>query len=196
MGKKTFLNVLNKKIHTLFNQDSQIVILGEDILDPYGGAFKVTKGLSTQYPDRVLPMPISEAAIVGVGTGLAIKGLKVVIEIMFGDFVLLAADQIVNNLTKIGVMYNKKIPISIVIRLPMGGYRGYGPTHSQSLESFFLNVPNLGIISSNIFSDPGDLFKHTLDQKSPHLFVEHKINYPKSLIQNVFNDIEISNQQI
>ena len=81
-------------------------MLGEDILDPYGGAFKVTRGLSTDFPARVRTTPISEAAIAGVSAGLALAGFRPIAEIMFGDFLPLCFDQIVNHIAKYGAMYN------------------------------------------------------------------------------------------
>jgi acetoin:2,6-dichlorophenolindophenol oxidoreductase subunit beta len=115
--------------------DERVVLIGEDLLDPYGGAFKVTRGLSSAFPDRVLSTPISEAGMVGVATGMAMRGLRPVVEIMFGDFVTLVADQIINHATKFSWMYNDQVKVPLVIRTPMGGRRGYGPTHSQSWKN-------------------------------------------------------------
>ena len=81
--------------------------------------------------------PISEAAITGLSSGMSIQGHKPIVEIMFGDFLTLTFDQIVNNISKFHDMYNKGVRNPIIIRTPMGGRRGYGPTHSQSLEKFF-----------------------------------------------------------
>ena len=112
-------------------------LIGEDMLDPYGGAFKVTKGVSSKFPERVITTPISESAIIGLGTGMAMRGMLPVVEIMFGDFLTLCTDQIVNSATKFPLMYKDRVAVPLVIRTPMGGGRGYGPTHSQSLEKMF-----------------------------------------------------------
>ncbi len=133
------------------------MVLGEDILDPYGGAFKVTQGLSSRFPDRVFTTPISEAAIVGVSVGLALRGLHPIAEIMFGDFLALAADQIVNHAAKYPAMYNGQVQAPLVIRAPMGGGRGYGPTHSQSLERLFFGIPHLKLVAPSHAHDPGAL---------------------------------------
>jgi pyruvate/2-oxoglutarate/acetoin dehydrogenase E1 component len=164
----------------LLETDDRAVILGEDIVDPYGGAFKVTKGLSTKYPDRVLSMPISESAIVGASIGLAMQGLRPICEIMFGDFITLATDQIVNSATKFNWMYNEKVSVPLVVRTAVGGYRGYGPTHSQCLESMFLNVPGLDVVCPTPFGDPGTLLTSAYNTSNPTLFVEHKVNYPNN----------------
>ncbi len=103
----TVLDSLNSALHTSMEKDPSVFILGEDILDPYGGAFKITRGLSEKFPDRVLTTPISEAAIVGVATGMALRGLRPVVEIMFGDFVTLVADQLINHAAKFRWMYNE-----------------------------------------------------------------------------------------
>lgn len=163
--------------------DPRVVFIGEDVLDPYGGAFKVSKGLSTAFPGRVLTTPISEAAIVGVGIGMAVRGMRPIVEIMFGDFLTLCADQIVNHATKFPWMYNESVTVPLVIRAPMGGYRGYGPTHSQSLESLFMNVPLLTIVAPSHFHDPGMLLGNAVMLGTPVLFVENKLLYPSTLFQ-------------
>jgi len=177
---------LNNALRELLKSDEKILLIGEDILDPYGGAFKVTKGLSKIFPKQVIPAPISEAGIVGVGTGLSMLGFKPIIEIMFGDFITLCADQIINHLAKFYFLHDSLKPRSIVIRTPMGGGRGYGPTHSQSLEKIFLGVDGLNIVAQNIFSNAGALLKQSVDLGSPVLFIENKSNYGEI---NEFNSV-------
>lgn len=178
----TVLESLNTALHEAFAASPVVYLLGEDVLDPYGGAFKVTRGLSSQYPDRVLTTPISEAGFTGLAAGMALRGLRPVVEIMFGDFVTLAADQIINHIAKFRWMYNDQVRVPLVIRTPMGGRRGYGPTHSQTLEKLFLGVPGLQVlapcsISANGF-DAGRLLKDTiLNTEDPVLFVENKLLY-------------------
>lgn len=185
----TVLESLNTALHRVLENDARVYVLGEDILDPYGGAFKVTRGLSTRFPERVLTTPISEAAIVGVATGMALRGLRPVAEIMFGDFITLAADQIVNHAAKFRWMYNDQVHVPIVIRTPMGGRRGYGPTHSQSLEKLFLGVPGLKILAPNTLGDPGALLEAAIADDDPVLFIEHKLLYPRPLIKPSQEDL-------
>jgi pyruvate/2-oxoglutarate/acetoin dehydrogenase E1 component len=162
-----------------------VILLGEDVLDPYGGAFKVTRGLSTAYPQRVWTTPISEAGIVGAAAGMALRGLRPVVEIMFGDFVTLAADQLINHAAKFRWMYNDQVRVPLVIRTPMGGRRGYGPTHSQSLEKLFLGVPGLTVLAPTHLGDPGQLLAEAiLHAEDPTLFVENKLLYVLPLIQS------------
>ena len=115
----TYLESLRSALHTVLAEDPTTLVLGEDILDPYGGAFKVTQGLSSRFPDRVLTTPISEEAIVGMGVGLALRGRRPVVEIMFGDFVALAADQLINHAAKYAAMYNGGVRVPLVVRTPM-----------------------------------------------------------------------------
>jgi len=176
----TVLESLNAALHHAMQNDPRVILLGEDILDPYGGAFKVTRGLSTAFPDRVWGTPISEAAITGVAAGMAMRGLRPVVEIMFGDFVTLAADQLINHAAKFRWMYNEQVRVPMVLRTPMGGRRGYGPTHSQTLEKLYLGVPGLRVAAPFDLAgegNPGDLLRAALDDDDPVLFIENKLQY-------------------
>ncbi len=179
----TVLDRLNFALHHAMETDARVYVLGEDILDPYGGAFKVTRGLSTKFPERVLTTPISEASIVGVADGMALRGLRPVAEIMFGDFLTLAADQLVNHAAKFRWMYNDQVRVPLVVRTPMGGRRGYGPTHSQSLEKMFMGVPGLHVVAPNTLDDPAALLAAAITDEDPVLFVEHKLLYTRSLLE-------------
>ena len=186
----TVLESLNSGLRAAMTADERVYILGEDVLDPYGGAFKVTKGLSTEFPDRVITTPVSEAGFVGVATGMALRGLRPVVEIMFGDFVTLITDQVVNGLSKYGWMYGGTLDIPIVIRTPMGGRRGYGPTHSQTLEKLFLGVPGLRVLAPTGFTDPGKLLQAAIEDPGPVLFVENKLQYQRRLDDQAFAALE------
>lgn len=175
-----FTRVLNQALRESLETDERVVLLGEDILDPYGGAFKVTRGLSTDFPERVRTTPVSEGAIAGVSAGLALAGMRPIAEVMFGDFITLCYDQIVNHITKYEAMYNGKATCPVIFRVPSGGHRGYGPTHSQSLEKHFLGVPHLRVVAASPFHDPREAFRDFLSQTSPVLYVEHKSLYPQN----------------
>ena len=182
----TVAGALNHALHDLMAIDPRVVIIGEDILDPYGGAFKIAKGLSTRFPDRVCTSPISEAAIVGLAVGMAMRGMRPIVEIMFGDFLLLAADQLINHAAKFGWMYQNAVSVPLVVRTPMGGRRGYGPTHSQCLEKHLLGVPGLWVVAPHVLLDPGALLQQsTLECDEPVVFIESKTCYGKSLIEKV-----------
>lgn len=174
----TVLESLNAALNAALQKDERVLLLGEDILDPYGGAFKVTRGLSTRYPERVIATPVSEAGIAGVAAGMALRGLRPVAEIMFGDFITLIADQLVNHISKFRFMYNDQVRVPLVIRTPMGGRRGYGPTHSQTLEKLYLGIPGLRVLAANSLVDPGRLLLSAiLEDDDPVLFIENKLLY-------------------
>ena len=185
----TVLDSLNLALHQALADDPKAFLLGEDVLDPYGGAFKVARGLSTAFPDRVLTTPISEAGITGIAGGMALRGMHPVVEVMFGDFITLTADQVINHLTKFHDMYNGQVNVPVVIRTPMGGRRGYGPTHSQTLEKLFLGVPGLTVLAPfhlnglHPLGEPGRLLYETITQlNSPAFFVENKLQYLLKLL--------------
>lgn len=180
----TVLASLNSGLRRAMQNDGRVYALGEDILDPYGGAFKVTRGLSEAFPERVLTTPISEAGITGLATGMALRGLRPVVEIMFGDFLTLAADQVINHAAKFRWMYNDQVRVPLVIRTPMGGRRGYGPTHSQTLEKHFLGAPGLRVLAPAALGDPGELlYNAILADDDPVLFIENKLLYLVRLLQ-------------
>jgi 2-oxoisovalerate dehydrogenase E1 component len=169
---------LNRGLHEIMETNQDAIVIGEDLLDPYGGAFKVTRGISTKFPDRTFSTPIAEAAIVGVSNGLALAGCRPVAEIMFADFVTLACDQLINFAAKFHYMYAGKVTCPITLRLVSGGGRGYGPTHSQSLERLFCGVPGLRVVALSHRHDPARLITEVvLNDDSPTVFVENKLLY-------------------
>ncbi|PWH19604.1 MAG: hypothetical protein DDG59_02380, partial [Anaerolineae bacterium] len=190
-GRTTVLQCLNLAIHQALEHDERVFLLGQDLLDPYGGAFKVTQGCSTRFPHRVFPTPISEAGLVGIAAGMALRGLLPLAEIMFGDFLTLIADQVVNHIAKFRWMYNEAVKVPLVVRTPMGGGRGYGPTHSQSLEKLYLGVPGIHVVAVTNFGDPGDLLHHALfGDDEPVILIEHKSLYPLSVWEDRDPDLE------
>jgi 2-oxoisovalerate dehydrogenase E1 component len=168
---------LNAALHQLLAEHPEVVLLGEDMHEPYGGAFKVTQGLSEKFADRVISTPISEAGIVGTGIGLALSGFRPVVEIMFADFVTLAMDQIYNHAVKFpGMFPDTEVPL--VIRTPSGGRRGYGPTHSQSMESLMAAVPGLTVVYPSHRHHVGQLLANAVIRwPNPTVFFEHKLLY-------------------
>ena len=169
-----------------FTSNKETIMIGEDIeyltppfaTLPYGGAFNVSKDISEKF-ENVFNTPISEAAITGIGTGLAIGGMKPIVEIMFGDFLTLVFDQLLNHSSKFNKMYNGQLSIPLVIRTPMGGKRGYGPTHSQSIEKFFLGIPDLTVVALNHRINPRFLYRTIFTTNNPVLVIENKVLYTK-----------------
>jgi len=158
--------------------------IGEDICDPYGGAFKVTKGLSTDFPLMVRNTSISENGLLGVAIGMALMGTHSFAEIMFGDFMTHTFDQLISNASKIHHMYAFQTSVPVRIRTPMGGKRGYGPTHSQSLEKHFLGIDNVGVISLSSLIDPAVAIEESRDVDFPMVILENKVDYGKTLWSN------------
>lgn len=172
------VTLIRDALDRALERDDRVVLIGEDIESPYGGAFKATKGLSHKYPDRVRNMPISESLIVGLGNGLALAGMIPVCEIMFADFLTLGADQLINHASKFRSMYNDQVRVPLVVRTPVGGRRGYGPTHSQSLEKHFLGLPDTSILALNHRLDPGVLYDLLFARiEQPTLVLENKVLY-------------------
>ncbi len=178
---KRQVEMLNTYFHQTFAADSKALFIGEDVLSPYGGAFKIAKNLSNSFPGQVFSTPISEAALVGISNGLALAGFKPYAEIMFGDFITLALDQIINHASKFHHMYNGKVHCPVVIRTPMGGGRGYGPTHSQTLDKLLIGIDNVTTVALNTMIDPGEIYRSVHKEKNPVLVIENKVDYGKKI---------------
>jgi 2-oxoisovalerate dehydrogenase E1 component len=165
--------------------DNQLALLiGEDIQSrseftefEYGGAFKVTRDLSDLFPERVLNSPISEAALFGFASGYSLKAGRTFAEIMFGDFTTLIFDQVLQHCSKFNAMYDGKVNCPVVVRTPMGGKRGYGPTHSQSIEKHFLGIDNFVVVALNHRLNPHYIYEAINKITAPLMIIENKILY-------------------
>jgi 2-oxoisovalerate dehydrogenase E1 component len=182
-NNKRLVELLNAFFQEKIQADERLVFLGEDVLSPYGGAFKVARDLSFLRPGQVFSTPISESALTGIANGLALNGFKPFAEIMFGDFMTLAFDQIVNHASKFYHMFNKKVSCPVVIRTPMGGRRGYGPTHSQTLDKFLVGIDNVKTVALNTFLDPAIIYQSVYAEKHPVIVIENKTDYGKRIAQ-------------
>ncbi len=186
-----FSTLYNKKLIEIFQKNDNSIMIGEDILSPYGGAFKITDKLSEMFPDRVISTPISENSIVGLGIGLSMNNFRPFVEIMFGDFTTLIVDQIVNSAVKFRKMFNYRVECPVIVRTPMGGYRGYGPTHSQTLDKLFIGIDGLKCIALNIIINPSLILERILLEKDPVLLIENKVDYTR-----FFNDINLPSHEL
>lgn len=172
--EKYYWEAIREALCEEMDRDERVYLFGEDCAE-YGGCFKVTRGMLERYgKSRVINTPISEASIVGLAAGAAMGGVRPVTEIMFMDFILLAFDQIANHAAKFHYMYDGRVRVPLVIRTPAGGYRGYGATHSQSLESRLLGIPGLKVVAPSTPRDAKGLLKTALRGGDPVIFVEHK----------------------
>jgi len=162
-------------------QDPKCFMLGEDICEPYGGAYTITKGMSTEFPGKLINTPMSEQGFTGMGVGMALAGYRPIVEIMFGDFSTLIMDQILNHASKFVEGFEK--PLHLVVRDPMGGYRGYGATHSQSLEKLYVGLPNIAVVSPSVLHEPGELLIKSMNLGVPVIFAENKLDYTRKLFK-------------
>ncbi|MDB5075531.1 MAG: pyruvate dehydrogenase subunit beta [Chloroflexi bacterium] len=159
-------------------RDPAVVLIGEELSDPWGGTFGVTKGLSTEFGEaRVRNTPISEAAIIGCAVGAALAGMRPVAEIMFSDFIATGMDQLVNQGAKIHYMSGGQLSVPMVIRTAGGSGRASAAQHSQSLEAWFVHVPGLKVVMPSTPYDAKGLLKSAIRDADPVLFIEHKMMY-------------------
>jgi len=175
----TVRDALREALREEMKREKTVFLLGEDIGRYWGGAFGVTKGLAEEFGDeRVRDTPISESAIIGVGVGAAITGMRPVAEIMFGDLSALAMDQICNQAAKIRYMFGGQVTAPLVIRTPFGAGVNIASHHSQSLEAWFMHTPGLYVAVPSTPYDAKGLLKRAIRGDNPVFFVEHKLLYP------------------
>jgi pyruvate dehydrogenase E1 component beta subunit len=177
MAEMTYADAIRKALVEEMLRDERVILLGEDIA-LYGGAFRVTRGLVGEFgPERVINTPISENSFVGVAVGAALTGLRPVVEIMFMDFITLAMDQIVNHAAKLHYIYGGQVCVPLVVRAPAGAGRGYGASHSQSLEAWFVHTPGLKVVAPSTPRDARGLLKAAIRDDNPVIFIESKLLY-------------------
>ena len=175
MEKITYLEAIGQAMREEMQADPSVFILGEDV-GQFGGAFKVTKGFLEEFgPERVMDTPISESAIVGVGVGAALFGMKPICEMQFMDFITSGFNMIVNVAAKFHWRLNSKVPM--VIRGPSGGGTSGGPFHSQNPEGWFTQVPGLKVVCPATAIDAKGLLKAAIRDPNPVLYFEHKFLY-------------------
>ena len=174
MKEIRYIKAINEALREEMERDENVVLFGEDIGLP-GGAFGASRGLYDRFgSERVLDMPISEAAIVGLAAGAAACGLRPIVEIMFMDFMTVCMDGIVNQIAKMRYMFGSQYTIPIVIRTPAGGGLNAGPQHSQCLEAWFAHVPGLKVVMPATPYDAKGLLKSAIRDDNPVIVVEHK----------------------
>ena len=158
-------------------RDERVFLFGEDVAQA-GGVFAVTPGLQEKHgADRVFDTPISELALAGAAFGSAVTGLRPVIEIMFGDFLTLAMDMLVNQATKYRFLTQEQVAVPLVIRSVVGAGGRFGAIHSQMPASWFMGVPGLKIVAPSTPADAKSLLKAAIRDDNPVLFFEHKRLY-------------------
>jgi pyruvate dehydrogenase E1 component beta subunit len=176
MSEMRYMQAINKALVEEMERDPSVFIAGEDVVT--GGVFGVTRGISDKFAEqRIRNTPISESAIVGLGIGAALTGLRPVVEIMFMDFIACCMDQIVNQAAKITYMFGGKTNVPMVIRTPGGAGLGAGPQHSQCLEVLFAHIPGLKVVVPSTPYDAKGLLTSSIRDNGPVIFVENKRLY-------------------
>tara|TARA_B100000424_G_C22945182_1_gene503027 strand:- start:319 stop:2325 length:2007 start_codon:yes stop_codon:yes gene_type:complete len=173
--KVVMVDAINHALAEEMDKNEKMIVYGEDIADPKGGVFTATKGLTNKYgTKRVFNSPLAEASIVGTAIGLAVTGWKPCVEIQFGDYIWPAMMQIRDEASCIRYRSNGAWTSPLVIRVAVGGYIHGGLYHSQSIDSYFFNMPGLRVAYPSNASDAKGLLKSSLRMDDPVIFLEHK----------------------
>ncbi len=170
----TMVEAINRGLREEMERNPRIVMWGEDIADPKGGVFGVTRGLTELFPDRVGNSPLSEASIVGVAHGMSIGGFKPVVEIQFGDYIWPGFMQLRNEIPTLRWRSSGAWTTPMVVRVAVGGYIRGGPFHSQSIEALYAHTPGWTIAYPSNAADAKGLIKTACRMDDPVLFMEHK----------------------
>src|ERR687884_196574 len=159
-------------------RDPTVYVIGEDVAEA-GTPFKVLAGLVEEFgPERVIDSPISEAGIAGIGLGAAMTGMRPVVDIMFGDFLTLVMDQVVNQAAKIHYMSGGRLKAPLTVRTTLGATRRSAAQHSQSLHAWVAHVPGLKVALPSTPADAKGLLKTAIRDDNPVVFIEDKLHYP------------------
>src|SRR6266487_814412 len=177
MREITLGQAIREALAEEMRRDPRVFIIGEDVAEA-GTAFKVLAGLVEEFgPARVIDTPISEAGITGLGVGGAMTGMRPVVDIMFGDFITLAMDQIVNQAAKVHYMSGGKLKVPLVVRTTLGATRRSAAQHSQSLHAWVSHVPGLKVVLPATPYDAKGLLKTAIRDDNPVIFFEDKLMY-------------------
>lgn len=180
MRKITYGQAICEAIDEEMARDKNVIFLGEDI-EVLGGNFKATPGIYEKYGEwRVRNTPISENGFTGLGLGTALTGLRPIVEIMFGDFLMLALDQIGNQAAKIRYMSGGQTIVPLTIRTTLGGGRSTAAQHSQSLQAIVCHIPGLKVVMPSSAAEAKGLLKTAIRDNNPVIFFEHKMEYNKT----------------
>lgn len=195
-SEKRFIDAISDGLRQSMEKFPSLVLMGQDIAE-YGGAFKITDGFVKAFgKERVRNTPICESAIVGAGLGLSVKGMKVMVEMQFADFVTEAFNQIINNLAKSHWRWGQNA--DVVVRMPTGAGTAAGPFHSQSNEAWFFHTPGLKIVYPSNPYDAKGLLNAAIEDPNPYLYFEHKLLYRsmKESIPDDYYTVEIGKANI
>jgi acetoin:2,6-dichlorophenolindophenol oxidoreductase subunit beta len=177
MPELSYREAVRDALSTAMRQDEDVFIMGEDIAE-MGGSMGVTQGMLDEFgPERVRNTPISEAAIVGAGIGAAMQGMRPVVEIMYEDFLTLAAEQVINQAAKHRYMSGGQVKVPLTIRTQGGAGWSPGAQHAQQLEAWFVHIPGLKVVFASTPSDARSLLYSSIYEDNPVIFFEHRTLY-------------------
>lgn len=177
MRKTTYIQVINEALGEEMRRDENVFVMGEDV-GRYGGLFRVTRNLFDEFgPKRVIDTPISEQGFFGMALGAASVGMRPILELMYMDFSLVAADQIFNQIAKYHYMTGGLVNIPLVIRGQQGAGKRYGSQHSQSFDSLYAHFPGIKVVAPATPYDAKGLLKSAIRDDNPVVFLEHKMLY-------------------
>ncbi|MDR1068253.1 MAG: alpha-ketoacid dehydrogenase subunit beta [Clostridiales Family XIII bacterium] len=177
MREIMYRDAIREALDEEMERDENVLLLGEDVAF-IGGNFKTSVGLYEKYGDlRVKDTPISEAGFVGMGVGMALTGLRPVVELMFSDFLLVSADQVINQMSKIRYMSGGQATVPMVIRAPIGAGRSSAAQHSQSMQAIVSQFPGMKVVLPSTAQEAKGLLKSAIRDDNPVVFFEHKMEY-------------------
>jgi 2-oxoisovalerate dehydrogenase E1 component len=170
----TMIDAINHGLREEMERNPKVVMWGEDIADPKGGVFGVTRGLSSAFPERVQNSPLAEASIVGVAGGMAIGGYKPIVEIQFADYLWPGFMQLRDEIATVRWRSQGQWTCPVVVRIAVGGYIKGGPWHSACVESAFAHIPGWYVVFPSCAEDAKALIKTAARSEDPVIFLEHK----------------------
>jgi pyruvate/2-oxoglutarate/acetoin dehydrogenase E1 component len=178
MIRQGIAEALRSAIAEEMRRDPRVFCLGEDIGVPggWGGAFTVTLGLEKEFPGRIIDTPIAENGFFGVATGAAILGMRPIVDVQYGDFLLCAMDQIHSNASMLRYMSGGTVSVPMVMRAPVGA-TGRGAQHARNTERFFVGVPGIKVVAPSTAYDAKGLLKAAVRDDNPVMIFEHKLLY-------------------
>ena len=168
------IDAINHALREEMARNPKIQLWGEDVADPKGGVFGVTRGLTDAFPGRVFNSPLAEASIAGVAGGMAIAGYKPIIEMQFGDYLWPAAQKLRDEIPTVRWRSNGEWTCPVVLRIAVGGYIKGGPWHSACVEGFFAHIPGWRVVFPSCARDAKGLMKAAARSGDPVVFLEHK----------------------
>lgn len=179
MSTLSVSKAIREGLHEEMVRDENVIVLGEDMA-VMGNVFAITQGFLDEFgPLRVIDTPISESGFTGMAVGMAMRGLRPVVEWMYDDFIGVCLDPVMNQAAKMRYMTGGQVKVPIVFRAPIGAGRRNAGQHSQCLEALFTHIPGLKVVCPSTAADAKGLLKSAIRSDDPVVFLEHKLLYAK-----------------